>query len=118
MRKISQHNRSDKAQGWCRQNQELATAFQEEKQRLELEAHTLAQQLQAVLSDKFAPQTGFDADTPIDKTLKMLQSIIGVTPPPPPPPQLCAAQCHCLFAVCHAVEPQCTAGMLAAAAVQ
>ncbi len=53
-------------------------AIQEEKQRLEKEAQSLAQQLQAVLNDKFVPQRDFDADTPIDKTLKMMQTIIGV----------------------------------------
>ena len=54
-------------------------AFQEEKGKLEREAQALAEQLQAVLSDKYAPQTDFDADTPIDKTLKILQTIIGVS---------------------------------------
>ena len=53
-------------------------AIQEEKERLEKEAQSLAQQLQAVLNDKFVPQRDFDADTPIDKTLKMMQTIIGV----------------------------------------
>lgn len=53
--------------------------FQEEKGRLEAEAQALAQQLQAVLCDKFSPQTDFDADTPIDKTLKILQTVIGVS---------------------------------------
>ena len=65
----------------CRQNEELeqaTLAIQEDKQRLEKEAQSLAQQLQAVLNDKFAPQRDFDADTPIDKTLKILQTIIGV----------------------------------------
>ncbi len=64
-----------------RQNQELeqaSLAIQEEKERLEVQAQNLAQQLQAVLHDKFVPQTHFDADTPIDKTLKMMQNIIGV----------------------------------------
>jgi len=65
----------------CRQNEELeqaSLAIQEEKERLEKEAQSLAQQLQAVLNDKFVPQRDFDADTPIDKTLKMMQTIIGV----------------------------------------
>ena len=63
----------------CRQNHELeqaSQAIQKEKDRLEKEALSLAQQLQAVLSDKFVPQQMFDADTPIDKTLKMMQFII------------------------------------------
>ena len=67
---------------YCRQNQELeqaTLAIQGEKQQLEKEAQSLAEQLQAVLNDKFVPKTGFDADTPIDKTLKMMQAIIGVT---------------------------------------
>lgn len=63
----------------CRQNQELERAFQEDKAKLEREAHALAEQLQAVLSNKYVPQTDFDADTPIDKTLKILQTIIGVS---------------------------------------
>lgn len=63
----------------CRQNQELERAFQEDKAKLEREAHALAEQLQAVLSNKYVPQTDFDADTPIDKTLKILQTIMGVS---------------------------------------
>lgn len=66
---------------WYRQNQDMESAFQQEKGRLEKEAQALAEQLQAVLSDKFSPQTDFDADTPIDKTLKMLQTVIGVSLP-------------------------------------
>lgn len=44
-------------------------------------ADTLSERLEAVLHDKFAPRAGinFDADTPIDKTLNMLQSIIAVS---------------------------------------
>ena len=53
--------------------------MQEEKLQLQQEAEKLAQQLQAVLSDKFARRSTFDADTPIDKTLGYLQSIIGVS---------------------------------------
>ena len=64
---------------WCRQNYELEEAFQEEKVRLEKETQALAEQLQAVLSDKYVPQTDFDADTPIDKILKILQTFIGVS---------------------------------------
>lgn len=67
----------------CRQNEELERAFQEEKAKLEREAHALAEQLQAVLSKEYVPQTDFDADTPIDKTLKILQTIIGVRVCPP-----------------------------------
>ena len=66
-----------------RQNEELeqaTLAMQEEKGRLEKEAQSLAQQLQAVLKDKFVSQRDFDADTPIDNTLKMMQTIIGVRP--------------------------------------
>lgn len=53
----------------------------EEKVELEERAASLAQQLKAVLTDKYAPRTSFDADTPIDKTLKLLQGIIGVMAP-------------------------------------
>ncbi|KAL0019791.1 hypothetical protein WJX77_003107 [Trebouxia sp. C0004] len=63
-----------------RHNQELeqdALATEQEKARLQQEADSLAEQLEAVLHDKFATtSTGFDADTPIDKTMKFLQSII------------------------------------------
>lgn len=67
----------------CRHNQELeqdALATQQEKAKLQQEADSLAEQLEAVLLDKFATSgTSFDADTPIDKTMKFLQSIIMVT---------------------------------------
>ncbi|KAL0021688.1 hypothetical protein WJX79_000250 [Trebouxia sp. C0005] len=63
-----------------RHNQELeqdALATEQEKAKLQQEADSLAEQLEAVLHDKFATtSTGFDADTPIDKTMKFLQSII------------------------------------------
>ena len=69
--------------GWCRHNQELeqdALATEQEKAKLQQEADSLAEQLEAVLHDKFATNTtGFDADTPIDKTMKFLQSIIMVS---------------------------------------
>ena len=76
--RTAQQTRESRGKWWCRQNQELESMFYEEKVRLEAEAQALAQQLQAVLSDKFSPQTDFDADTPIDKTLKILQTVIGV----------------------------------------
>ena len=67
----------------CRHNQELeqdALATEQEKAKLQQEADSLAEQLNAVLHDKFAASsTGFDADTPIDKTMKFLQSIIMVS---------------------------------------
>lgn len=65
-----------------RHNQELeqdAVVTNEEKRCLKLEADSLAQRLQAVMHDKFQPRAGFDADTPIDKTLNFLQSVIGVS---------------------------------------
>ena len=68
----------------CRQNQALEqdslTMF-EERTKLQNQADTLSERLEAVLHDKFAPRSGssFDADTPIDKTLNMLQSIISVS---------------------------------------
>lgn len=64
-----------------RHNQELeqdAVVTNEEKRQLQLEADSLAQRLEAVMHDKFQPRAGFDADTPIDKTLNFLQSCIGV----------------------------------------
>ena len=56
----------------------MSVAMQEEKVRLQQEAENLAQQLQAVLNDKFVQRHTFDADTPIDKTLGYLQSVITV----------------------------------------
>lgn len=70
-----------------RHNQELeqdALATEQEKAKLQQEADSLAEQLEAVLHDKFATSgTSFDADTPIDKTRKFLQSVIMVRPPCP-----------------------------------
>lgn len=53
--------------------------MQEEKARLQHEAEKLAQRLQAVLSEKFVRRGTFDAETPIDKTLGYLQSIMSVS---------------------------------------
>lgn len=67
-----------------RHNQELeqdAVVTHEEKRQLQLEAHSLAERLEAVMHDKFVPRAGFDADTPIDKTLDFLQSLIGASHP-------------------------------------
>jgi hypothetical protein len=52
----------------------------DEKFRLQMESKALAQHLNALLNDKFGPQTGkgFDSDTPIDKALTFLQFIIAV----------------------------------------
>lgn len=50
----------------------------EEQRKLQREAKSLAQRLEAVLQDKFAPRSSFDADTPIDKTLQFLQKVIAV----------------------------------------
>ena len=64
-----------------RQNQELeqdSVTMQEEQRKLQHEAKSLAQRLEAVLQDKFTPRNGFDADTPIDKTLQFLQRVIAV----------------------------------------
>ena len=49
----------------------------QERVQLQQQAESLAQRLEAVLSNKFVPRT-FDADTPIDKTLAFLQDIIKV----------------------------------------
>lgn len=51
----------------------------EEQRKLEREARSLALRLDAVLKDKFTARTSFDADTPIDKTLKFLQEVIAVS---------------------------------------
>lgn len=65
-----------------RKNQEMeqdSAALQQDKERLESEAAELAQRLDAVMHDKFEHQSaGFDADTPIDKTLNFLHCIIAV----------------------------------------
>ncbi len=50
----------------------------EEQRKLQREARSLAQRLEAVLQDKFTPRNGFDADTPIDKTLQFLEGVIAV----------------------------------------
>lgn len=42
------------------------------------ENDNLSRQLKAVLSDKFVPRAGFDAQTPIDKTLGYLERVIAV----------------------------------------
>ena len=52
--------------------------MQEEQRKLQREAKSLAQRLEAVLQDRFTPRSGFDADTPIDKTLQFLQEVIAV----------------------------------------
>ena len=53
----------------------------DEKFRLQQEAKALAQHLNALLNDKFGPQSGkgFDSDTPIDKALSFLQFIIAAS---------------------------------------
>ena len=64
----------------CRQNQELerySASVVEDKVRLQEQADSLSQRLEAVLHDKFERKS-FDADTPIDKTLASLQSVIQV----------------------------------------
>jgi len=68
----------------CRQKENLeqvSVVMQEEKLKLQEEAEKLAQQLQAVLNDKFVRRNTFDAETPIDKTLKYLETIISVSLP-------------------------------------
>ena len=54
--------------------------MQQERLQLQQQAESLAQRLEAVLSDKFVARTAFDADTPIDKTLAVLQDVIKVSP--------------------------------------
>ncbi len=54
--------------------------MQQDKLRLEHEAQELAQRLDAVMHDKFEHKSsGFDADTPIDKTLNFLHDFISVS---------------------------------------
>ncbi|DBB03659.1 hypothetical protein WJX82_000931 [Trebouxia sp. C0006] len=69
-----------------KQNQVLeqdSADMQQERLRLELEAKALAQRLDAVMHDKFEHQSsGFDADTPIDKTLNFLHAFIAGERPP------------------------------------
>ena len=63
-----------------RQNQELerySASMLEDKLRLQEQADSLSQRLEAVLHDKFERKS-FDAATPIDKTLAYLQSVIQV----------------------------------------
>ncbi|KAL3130461.1 hypothetical protein ABBQ38_008282 [Trebouxia sp. C0009 RCD-2024] len=67
-----------------RQNQELeryTATMLEDKLRLQEQANSLEQRLEAVLHDKFHAKT-FDAETPIDKTLAFLHNVIkGEVPP-------------------------------------
>ncbi len=49
----------------------------EDKLRLQEQADSLSQRLEAILHDKFERKS-FDADTPIDKTLAYLESVIQV----------------------------------------
>ncbi|KAL3147885.1 putative 3',5'-cyclic phosphodiesterase pde-3, variant 2 [Trebouxia sp. C0010 RCD-2024] len=67
-----------------RQNQELeryTATMLEDKLRLQEQANSLEERLEAVLHDKFHAKT-FDAETPIDKTLVFLHSVIkGEVPP-------------------------------------
>jgi len=77
----------------CRQNEDLeqvSVAMQEGKLRLQQEAEKLAQQLQAVLNDKFVKKNTFDAETPIDKTLGYLETVISVSLPFQWPAVCCA----------------------------
>lgn len=67
----------------CRQNQQLeqdSVALHEQHLRLQQEAEGLAERLEVVLHDKFGHRhSGFDSDTPIDKTLNFLEGIVEVT---------------------------------------
>ena len=74
-----------------RYNQELeedSAAMQQERLQLQQQAESLAERLEAVLSNKFMSRTAFDADTPIDKTLALLQELIKVC-------LLNTILCHC-----------------------
>ena len=63
----------------CREKEDLQQVMLEEKLRLQQEAGKLAEQLQAVLNDKFVRRNTFDAETPIDKTLGYLETVISVS---------------------------------------
>ena len=55
-------------------------AMHEQQIRLQEEADGLAQRLEVILHDKFSHRhSGFDSDTPIDKTLNFLQGCISVS---------------------------------------
>lgn len=51
----------------------------QEQDRLQREASTLADRLEAVLQEKRQRRLSFDAETPMDKTLNYLQSAIIVS---------------------------------------
>ncbi|KAL0024530.1 hypothetical protein WJX79_001991 [Trebouxia sp. C0005] len=67
--------------GLHRQNQlleEASASMQQEQDRLQHQASSLADQLQAVLQEKrHRRRLSFDAETPVDKTLNYLQSVIS-----------------------------------------
>lgn len=66
----------------CRQNEGLeqdALAMQVKQARLQQEAKILSERLHAVLKDRCVRKSGFDAETPIDKTLNYLQGVITVS---------------------------------------
>ena len=93
-----------------RHNQALeqdTVCMQAEKLRLEHEAHTLSQTLNAVMNDKFEiHRTEFDAETPIDKVLNMMHDLITKVRMPPNTAIIfvCSAThqafCKLHFAVC------------------
>ncbi len=65
--------------------------MQEEQTRLQLHASSLADRLDAVLEEKrHRRQITFDSETPVDKTLNYLQSIISVSMLTNAQPCLCA----------------------------
>ena len=52
--------------------------MQAKQARLQQEAKALTERLHAVLKDRCVRRVGFDAETPIDKTLNYLQGVIMV----------------------------------------
>lgn len=52
--------------------------MQAKQARLQQEAKALSERLHAVLKDRCIRRVGFDAETPIDKTLNYLQDVIMV----------------------------------------
>ena len=66
----------------CRKNQlleEASVTMQEEQDRLQHQASSLADRLHAVMEEKRHRRLSFDAETPVDKTLNYLQSVVSVS---------------------------------------
>ena len=96
-----------------RQNQELeqeSAAMHEQHLKLQLEAEGLAERLEVVLHDKFQQRhKAFDADTPIDKALSLLQGIVEACPFLSADPScVLVYPFFCMFGVTPAYMPPCS----------